>query len=136
MRKMAFGAVALATTAVLLAGCAGGSGSTTPSETAIDGEGQELTVWVDENRKPAVEAASAAFEEETGAKVTLVVKNFDDIRADFIAQVPTGNGPDITIGAHDWLGALVAAGVVNTVDLGDKASEFEQVALDAMTYDG
>jgi arabinogalactan oligomer/maltooligosaccharide transport system substrate-binding protein len=30
----------------------------------------------------------------------------------------------------------VTAGVVNTVDLGDRASEFEQVALDAMTYEG
>ncbi len=68
--------------------------------------------------------------------MTLVEKNFDDLRNDFIAQVPTGEGPDITVGAHDWLGALVAAGVVNTIDLGDKATEFEQVALDAMTYDG
>jgi arabinogalactan oligomer / maltooligosaccharide transport system substrate-binding protein len=65
-----------------------------------------------------------------------VQKNFEDLRNDFIAQVPTGEGPDITVGAHDWLGALVTAGVVNTVDLGDRASEFEQVALDAMTYDG
>lgn len=136
MRKMAFGAVALASAAVLLAGCAGGSGSTPSESTAIDGEGQTLVIWVDENRKPAVEAASATFEEETGATVELVVKNFEDIRADFIAQVPTGEGPDITIGAHDWLGALVAAGVVNTVDLGDKAEEFEPVALEAMTYDG
>ncbi|MBR7517974.1 extracellular solute-binding protein, partial [Mycobacterium tuberculosis] len=72
----------------------------------------------------------------TGATVTLVQKNFEDLRNDFIAQVPTGEGPDITVGAHDWLGALVAAGVVDTIDLGDKASEFEQVALDAMTYDG
>ena len=63
-------------------------------------------------------------------------KNFEDLRNDFIAQVPTGEGPDITVGAHDWLGALVAAGVVDTIDLGDKASEFEQVSLDAMTYDG
>ena len=69
-------------------------------------------------------------------RVTLVQKNFEDLRNDFIAQVPTGEGPDITVGAHDWLGALVAAGVVDTIDLGDKASEFEQVALDAMTYDG
>ena len=50
--------------------------------------------------------------------------------------MPTGEGPDITVGAHDWLGALVAAGVVDTIDLGDKASEFEPVALEAMTYDG
>ncbi|MCC2030772.1 sugar ABC transporter substrate-binding protein [Microbacterium allomyrinae] len=136
MRKHIGTGIAVLATAALLAGCSSGSGDTDTTEPAIDGEGQTLTVWVDENRQPAVEAAAAAFEEETGATVELVQKNFDDIRNDFIAQVPTGDGPDITVGAHDWLGALVAAGVVNTIDLGDKSSEFEQVALDAMTYDG
>lgn len=136
MRKMGIGAVALASS-VLLAGCSGGgSAAPSPSETKIDATGVELTIWTDENRKPAIEAAAKTFEEATGATIKLVQKNFDDLRADFIAQVPTGKGPDITIGAHDWLGALVAAGVVDTVDLGDKADKFEQVALDAMTYDG
>ena len=102
----------------------------------VEGNGVELVVWTDEEREQAIADAAAAFEEETGATVTLVQKNFEDLRNDFIAQVPTGEGPDITVGAHDWLGALVTAGVVNTVDLGDQASEFEQVALDAMTYDG
>jgi arabinogalactan oligomer/maltooligosaccharide transport system substrate-binding protein len=134
MRKHIGMGVAILATTVLLAGCGNGGGDTDTTDDG--GDGQELTVWVDENREPAVEAAAAAFEEETGTTVTTVVKNFEDIRADFIAQVPTGEGPDITIGAHDWLGALVAAGVVNTVDLGDKASEFEEVAIQAMTYDG
>ncbi|GAA5029287.1 extracellular solute-binding protein [Microbacterium fluvii] len=138
MRKLGIGIAALAAGTLLLAGC---SGSSTPTateseDTAIDASGVTLTIWTDENRKPAIEAAAKVFEEETGGKIELVQKNFDDIRTDFINQVPTGNGPDLTIGAHDWLGALVAAGVVDTIDLGDKASSFEQVALDAMTYDG
>ena len=129
---------ALAASTLILAACSSGTTEETtsaaPSTTAATDA--SLTIWVDENRQPAVEAAAAAFEEETGAQVELVVKNFEDIRADFIAQVPTGEGPDITVGAHDWLGALVTAGVVNTVDLGDKAAEFEQVGLDAFSYDG
>jgi arabinogalactan oligomer/maltooligosaccharide transport system substrate-binding protein len=135
MRKMGIGVVAIASSALLLAGCSGGS---TPDSSGDSGEGSgaSLTVWVDENRQPAVEAAAEAFEEETGTTVELVQKNFEDIRADFIAQVPTGEGPDITIGAHDWLGALVAAGVVDTVDLGDKAGSLAEVALEAMTYEG
>ncbi|MCR2784281.1 MULTISPECIES: extracellular solute-binding protein [unclassified Microbacterium] len=134
MRKLGLGVVALASTAILLAGCSGGS---TPEESdTAEGSGAELTIWTDENREPAIQAAAEAFEEETGAKINLVQKNFEDIRADFIAQVPTGEGPDLTIGAHDWLGSLVAAGVVDTLDLGEKASSFEQVAVDAMTYDG
>lgn len=134
MRKhLAIGAVVL-TSAVLLAGCSGGAAPENSDGAA--GSDVELVVWVDENRKPAVEAAAKAFEDETGATVKLVQKNFEDIRNDFINQVPTGKGPDITIGAHDWLGALVAAGVVDTIDLADKATEFEPVSLEAMTYDG
>ncbi|MFP7761737.1 extracellular solute-binding protein [Marisediminicola sp. LYQ134] len=132
MRKtLGMGAVAIAS-ALVLAGCSGGD---TETETA-SGDGAELVIWTDAEREDAIRAAADAFEEETGATITLVQKNFEDLRNDFIAQVPTGEGPDITVGAHDWLGALVTAGVVNTIDLGDAASEFEPVALEAMTYDG
>ncbi len=135
MRKhIGVGALALAA-AVVLAGCSAGAPEG-GGDDAASGDGAELVIWTDAEREAAITAAAEAFEEETGAKVTLVQKNFEDLRNDFIAQVPTGEGPDITVGAHDWLGALVAAGVVDTIDLGDKASEFEQVALDAMTYDG
>lgn len=134
MRKhIGVGALALSAV-VLLAGCS--SGAPEAGDDAVSGDGAELVIWTDAEREAAITAAAEAFEEETGAKVTLVQKNFEDLRNDFIAQVPTGEGPDITVGAHDWLGALVAAGVVDTIDLGDKSSEFEQVALDAMTYDG
>ncbi|MGN6220181.1 MAG: sugar ABC transporter substrate-binding protein [Microbacterium sp.] len=135
MRKqIAFGALAL-TAAVVLAGCAGGSADSA-DDGNTDGNGAALVIWTDEERQAAVKDAAKAFEDETGATVKIVKKNFEDLRNDFIAQVPTGKGPDITVGAHDWLGALVAAGVVDTIDLGDKASEFEPVALEAMTYDG
>jgi arabinogalactan oligomer/maltooligosaccharide transport system substrate-binding protein len=130
MRKLlGIGGLAVAS-ALVLAGCTGG-GDETPS-----GEGVELVIWTDAEREQAIADAAVAFEEETGATVTLVQKNFEDLRNDFIAQVPTGEGPDITVGAHDWLGALVTAGVVDTVDLGDAAADFEPVALEALTYDG
>ncbi|WDG17095.1 sugar ABC transporter substrate-binding protein [Microbacterium sp. Clip185] len=131
MRKIIGIGVAAAASALLLAGCSGGS---TAEQTADSSA--ELVIWTDQEREAAITAAAKAFEEETGAKVTLVQKNFEDLRNDFISQVPTGEGPDITVGSHDWLGALVAAGVVDTIDLGEKAAEFEPVAIEAMTYDG
>jgi len=145
MRNKIGMAAAMATSVALLAACSSGTTDETSespepaaSETseAIDASGIELTIWVDENREPAVAAAAETFEAETGATVTLVQKNFEDIRADFLAQVPTGEGPDITIGAHDWLGALIEGGVVNTVDLGENAASFASVGVDAMSYDG
>lgn len=147
MRKHIGMGAAFVATAALLAGC---SSDAEPAETpaapdveetqeetpAIDGSGAEIVVWTDAEREGALASAAEQFEADTGATVTLVQKNFEDLRNDFIAQVPTGEGPDITVGAHDWLGALVTAGVVNTIDVGDKAADFEQVALDAMTYEG
>jgi len=136
MRKhIGVGALAL-TAAVILTGCGGSAEPAPAGDDKPAGSGAELVIWTDAEREAALTAAAAEFEKETGAKITLVQKNFEDLRNDFIAQVPTGEGPDITVGAHDWLGALVAAGVVETIDLGDATSEFEQVALDAMTYDG
>lgn len=147
MRRIAAPVAAVATLA-LLAACGGGDGNGTPDpidptvEPTTDapdenvGDGGTLTIWVDENREPAVAAAAEAFESETGVTIDLVRKNFEDIRADFIAQVPTGEGPDITVGAHDWLGSFIVNGVIDSIDLGDAQGDFEDVAVEAFTYDG
>jgi arabinogalactan oligomer/maltooligosaccharide transport system substrate-binding protein len=146
MRKQIGMGAAIVATAALLAAC---SSDPEPAETTSaapeatetaeappSGEGVELTVWSDAERFDAITNAATTFEADTGATVTVVEKNFEDLRNDFIAQVPTGNGPDITVGAHDWLGALVTDGVVSTIDLGAASGDFEQVSLDAFTYDG
>ncbi|MFV0632506.1 sugar ABC transporter substrate-binding protein [Demequina sp.] len=145
MRKQIGMGAALVATAALLAACSSdpepaetNTNTATPEQTteAPSGEGQTLTIWTDAEREGALAAAAEQFEADTGATVELVQKNFEDLRNDFVAQVPTGEGPDITVGAHDWLGALIEAGVVDSVDLGDVADDFEQVAVDAFTYDG
>lgn len=128
--------VAVLATALALTACSSSSDTPGTDGTTAAADGGSLTIWVDETRKPAVEAAAAAFEEETGSTVELVQKNFDDIRADFLAQVPTGEGPDITVGAHDWLGEMTKNGVVAPIELGDTASEFEPVSIEAFTQDG
>lgn len=123
---------------VLTACSSSGSGDDTTDDasTAAAGDGGSLTIWVDETRMDAVQSAATAFEDETGAAVELVEKNFEDIRTDFLAQVPTGEGPDITVGAHDWLGELTTNGVVAPIELGDLADDFEEVSLEAFTQDG
>lgn len=143
MRKYLGLGVGLVASVALLAACGSGSGSSdteptaeTQETTGGGAEGSELVIWSDAERAEAIENAAAQFEEDTGATVTVVQKNFEDLRADFLAQVPTGEGPDLTVGAHDWLGEFVESGVVNTVDLGERAGDFEEVTLDAFTYDG
>lgn len=133
----------VATAIVALSACSSGTApSSAPASTAAssaaaaDYTGTTLTVWVDDTRMAATQAAAQAFEAATHAKVDLVKKNFADIQADFTSQVPTGKGPDITIGAHDWLGNLIQNGVVAPIELGDKANDFEPVAIQAFSQDG
>jgi arabinogalactan oligomer/maltooligosaccharide transport system substrate-binding protein len=128
----AFGAIA-AVSALALAGCAGGGDANTGDDTESAGE---ITVWVDADRAAVLEDAAADFTDDTGVEVKLVQKEFGEIRDQFVQQVPTGEGPDIAVGAHDWLGVLVTNGVVAPVELGDGAGDFEQVAIDAWSYEG
>ncbi|USR79732.1 sugar ABC transporter substrate-binding protein [Arcanobacterium pinnipediorum] len=136
------GIALLAITGMAIAGLTGcgssDSGKASDNSTASESPSTDaaLTVWVDDNRKPAFEIAAQKYEEETGNKVELVVKENDQIRSEFAAQVPTGKGPDITFGAHDWLGEFVTNGIVAPIELGDKASEFSDIALKAFSYDG
>ncbi len=126
---------ALAMSAIVLAGCTAPAGEPGEGSEEPQFEGS-LTVWVDADRAGVLEDVAAAFEDERGVSVELVTKDFGAIRDEFITQAPTGNGPDIIVGAHDWLGKLVQNGVVSPLELGDKASEFQDVAVTAMSYEG
>lgn len=128
---LAAGAVAVIATLGLASCSAGNSGS--EGEASSSGT---LTVWVDAERVDALQAAADAYSEEKGVKVELVGKDNADIKDDFIQQVPTGKGPDITMGAHDWLGELSTNGVVAPIELGDSAADYLPVAIDASTYEG
>nr|WP_311701580.1 maltose ABC transporter substrate-binding protein [Cellulomonas cellasea] len=95
-----------------------------------------LTVWVDETRIDSFKPVAESYQEETGVQLDLVQKASGDIRTDFVTQVPTGEGPDVVIGAHDWTGEFVNNGVVAPVELGDKAGDFAESAITAFAYDG
>lgn len=96
----------------------------------------ELTFWVDEERIKDFPNVAEAFEAEFGVKVNLVQKANGDLKTDFLAQVPTGKGPDLVIGAHDWVGEFVANGVAAPVQLGDAQSGLSGGSITAFSADG
>lgn len=102
----------------------------------IFAQGTTLTVWTDETRAPIIEALGAQFEAEFGIAVNVQQLGFGDIRDQFKTAGPAGEGPDIIIGAHDWLGELVVNGLLEPMDLGDLAELFVPAALDAFTFNG
>jgi len=126
--------------ALALAACSSSTGTTESPSADATSEAPALTgtltMWVDETRIDVMKPIVEKFKEDTGVQVDLVQKVSGDIRTDFVAQVPTGEGPDVIIGAHDWTGEFVTNGVVAPVELGDKAAGFSPAALSAFAYDG
>lgn len=108
----------------------GGSQSTAPKASGT------LTVWADDTRVPIVEKIGKQFTAEKGVTVKVVQKDFGTLKDEFTTQAPSGKGPDILIGAHDWVGGLVESGGIAPIELGDKASQMQDVAVKAFTYNG
>jgi maltose/maltodextrin transport system substrate-binding protein/arabinogalactan oligomer/maltooligosaccharide transport system substrate-binding protein len=107
-----------------------------PVAEATADAGPALTIWADDTRAPVLSALGAEFEAQYGLRVVVTEKAFDNIRDDFKVAAPTGEGPDIIIGAHDWLGELAENGLLAEVDLGDKRDLFLPAAIQAFVYDG
>jgi len=95
-----------------------------------------IRIWADNLRMPALREVETAFEEEYGVELLLEQVAFGDIRRLMATAAPAGEGPDIIVGAHDWLGELYAGGLISAVDLGERASEFAPAAIQAFTYAG
>ena len=96
----------------------------------------DLVIWADDTRAPALEPVVAAFQDEYGITVAIQEVGFGDIRDGVKLAAPAGEGPDVFIGAHDWLGELYVNGLVAPIDLGDNADQFFGPAIQAFTYDG
>lgn len=94
----------------------------------------ELLIWADDTRAPVMEDLGRQFEAEFGVPVKVTELGFGDIRSQLAVAGPAGEGPDIIVGAHDWLGELIVNGLIEPIDLGDLAGDFEQVTLDAFTW--
>lgn len=105
-----------------------------PTEAAVEPVAT-LRIWADDTRTPLLQELADDFLAEYN--VELIVEDLgrvQDIRSQVIIAVPAGEGPDIYIGVHDWLGALVESGLVAPIDLGDKRDEFVESNLEAFTY--
>lgn len=105
-----------------------------PTEAPATEPEVSIRIWADDTRAPVLVELGDAFTAEYG--VGLIVEQVADIRDQFVIAAPAGEGPDIIIGAHDWLGQLVASGLLAPMDLGAKSDQFLEVSLQAFTYDG
>ena len=100
-------------------------------------DGTSLVIWADDLRAAALQEHAAAFEDETGVAVNIQVVANENLREQFKDSVGAGAGPDIAVGAHDWLGELVQNNVVAPIQLaGDVESAFTPESIEAVKYEG
>lgn len=95
-----------------------------------------LSIWADDRFGPIIEQVAAPFTDETGVPIEVTVIDFEDMREQIVTQAPAGQGPDLFIGAHDWLGEMVANGIAAPIDLGGNAANLTEPSLNALTSDG
>lgn len=110
--------------------------TTEPPYVAPERGDADLVIWADDTRTPVLTPIADAFAADEGVSVSVLEVPFDQIRDNLSVAGPAGEGPDIIIGAHDWLGELVSNGVVLPVDLGPDADLYSDVATAAFSYDG
>lgn len=150
MRRLTrtLGPVAVAVLALTAAGCGGGSGSSgsssdsgstsssSPSEDAGGGGDADLLVWTDALKIDAVKEVADSFGEANGITVKVQAIS-EDLQGSFVTADAAGNGPDVVVGAHDWIGNLVQNGAIEPLNLTpDELSGYSEKAVQATTYDG
>lgn len=147
--------VAAASTVLLLGGCssggsAGSSASTTakpaassvaaapssaskaPTRTA----GADLVIWSDAQRAPVLQKFAQSFASANGIKVSVQPVS-TDLQSAYVTATNAGKGPDIVVGATDWIGNLVQNGSISPLPLSATQKQaFEPTAIKAVTYDG
>lgn len=104
--------------------------------TADEGPALELLVWADEKRSAAIEEIAPAFTAETGVEIKVELVDFGQIRDQVGVAGPAGEGPDVFIGASDWVGELATNGVLEPIDAGALSGDFTEASLNALTFDG
>ncbi len=131
----------VATVGLVAAACGGDDGGDEAATSPEAGGGEAaaegaLVVWADDTRTPVIEEISQDFTAESGVEVQVVEKARDSIRQDFERQAPAGQGPDIVVGAHDWIGSYVNQGIITPIELGDVAGGLADVAVQAVSVEG
>jgi arabinogalactan oligomer/maltooligosaccharide transport system substrate-binding protein len=155
MQKRVIGAVALAgVVSMLMSACSEGptptapaaseaAGATTstaattttgasPTTTAapVRDANVDLVIWCDNDRKAILDRFATQFGQEQG--ITVAVQVSTDVRQDFSDATKAGKGPDVIVGAHDWLGALVQNELVEPVQLSaDQQAQFTKASIQA-----
>ena len=147
MRKITRTLVPALLAVALTAGCGGGgsssdSSSTTSDSTSAASEGAvpdrgdaDLVIWTDALKIDAVKQIADTFASDQGISVDVQAIS-SDLQPNFVTANQASNGPDVVVGAHDWIGNLVQNGSITPLQLTpDQLEGYSPKAVQATTYD-
>jgi arabinogalactan oligomer / maltooligosaccharide transport system substrate-binding protein len=125
--------------AVALAFAAAGCGADKAKPAASESPkaaGGKLLIWADDKRTEALKPFAEKFGKENGVTVTVQAIS-KDLQTTFVTASQQGSGPDVVVGAHDWIGNLVQNGAIDPVQLStEQKAGFPQVAIKAVSFNG
>ncbi len=111
-----------------------GGGDATTEAPPVRGD-EELVIWTDAVKLDAIQAVAAKF--ATDNDITVGVQAVTDTRTAFLTANAAGNGPDVVVGAHDWIGQLVQNGAIDPLQLSPSdIAGYAATAVQATTYEG
>jgi arabinogalactan oligomer/maltooligosaccharide transport system substrate-binding protein len=117
---------------LLLAGCGAGGGA---SGKGSDG-GVSLTIWADDKYSRAIKESAAKWGELNDVQVNVQAVS-KDLQTVFVTASQAGKGPDLVMGAHDWIGNLVQNGTIDPLQITDDTrAAFDPLAIKGVTYNG
>jgi arabinogalactan oligomer/maltooligosaccharide transport system substrate-binding protein len=116
---------------LLLAGCGSGGGASDSGS-----EGVSLTIWADDKYSRAIKESAAKWGELNDVQVNVQAVS-KDLQTVYVTAAQAGKGPDLVMGAHDWIGNLVQNGTIDPLQLTDDTrAAFNELALQGVTYNG
>ena len=134
-RRTVFAALGVPASASALAAC--GSNDDTPSAAPSKDKGNgKLVIWADTKRTAVLKKYADQFGKDNG--ITVEVKEVaENLQTVFVTASQQGSGPDVVVGAHDWIGNLVQNGAIDPVQLSNaQKSAFAAAAIKAVTFNG
>lgn len=96
----------------------------------------KLTIWCSEKQVDILQKLGEEFKAKYGVEVEVQYVNFQDIKSKFLIAAPEGQGADIIVGAHDWVGELAVNGLIEPIPNFSDLKNFYETALNAFSYGG
>jgi maltose-binding protein MalE len=148
MRKLMGIVPVLIAAPMLLAACGGDATPTTKAGGGLSADGipvgaANVTIWYGYTGAEADTLTKALNDLKTknaDFKVTALAVPFDSLQSKFTTEAATGSGPDVLLGANDWAGPLVDAGLLTDLgtmsDLSAYTANLVPSSMDVSKYNG